>query len=197
MDTRRKAAMKGRKNVKDNIFMADQKPLTLDDYLCYDSKSRGNLGEQLPVAVYRMLEYSIREELVERFDKQTQIAVFRSAGRRAGEYFARHYLNMNQPLDQFVGELQDKMQEFKIGVLRIEEVDEETGKIILTVSEDADCSGLPMLGETVCNYDEGFVSGILSLYSGKPYRAVEVDCWATGDRVCRFRAEVIETENGR
>ena len=194
--------MKGWKNMEENIFMADKKPLTLDDYLCYDSESRGNLGEQLPVAVYRMLEYSIREELVERFDKETQIEVFRSAGRRAGEYFARHFLNMKQPLDQFVGELQDKMQQFKIGVLRIEDVDEATGKIILTVSEDADCSGLPMLGETVCNYDEGFVSGILSLYSGKPYRAVEVDCWATGDRVCRFRAEVIEaevveTESGR
>lgn len=52
-----------------------------------------------------------------------------------------------------------------------------------------------MLGETVCNYDEGFVAGILSLYSDKPYRAVEVDCWATGDRVCRFRAEIVETGN--
>ena len=49
-----------------------------------------------------------------------------------------------------------------------------------------------VLGETVCSYDEGFISGVLSLYSGKPYTAVEVDCWATGDRVCRFCAEVKE-----
>ena len=49
------------------------------------------------------------------------------------------------PLDQFVNELQKKMQELKIGVLRIEDVNEETGKIILTVAEDADCSGLPVL----------------------------------------------------
>ena len=69
-------------------------------------------------------------------------------------------------------------------------MNEETGKIILTVSEDADCSGLPVLGETVCNYDEGFISGILSLYSGKTYEAIEVDCWAIGDRVCRFHAEI-------
>ena len=181
--------------MEENIFMAGKKSLTLDDYLCYDSESRGNLGEQLPVTVYRMLEYSLREDLVERFGKETQIEIFRSAGRRAGAYFARHFLNMELPLDQFVGQLQDKMQQFKIGVLRIEDVNEATGKIILTVSEDADCSGLPMLGETVCNYDEGFVAGILSLYSGKPYRAVEVDCWATGDRVCRFHAEIMETGN--
>ena len=86
-------------------------------------------------------------------------------------------------------ELQARLREFKIGVLRMEDVNEATGRMILTVSEDADCSGLPVLGETVCNYDEGFIAGILSAYTGKPYTAVEIDCWATGDRVCRFRAE--------
>lgn len=173
-----------------NIFTMDHKPLTLEDYLRYDESSRGNLGAELPVIVYRMLEYSLREELVRRFGREDQIDIFRSAGRMAGEYFTKNFLNMDQPLDQFVGQLQDEMQKLKIGVLRIESVDEASGKIMLTVSEDADCSGLPVLGETVCNYDEGFISGILSFYSGKEYQAVEVDCWATGDRVCRFRAEV-------
>ena len=173
-----------------NIFTMDHKPLTLEDYLRYDESSRGNLGAELPVIVYRMLGYSLREELVRRCGREDQIDIFRSAGRMAGEYFTKNFLNMDQPLDQFVGQLQDEMQKLKIGVLRVESVDEASGKIMLTVSEDADCSGLPVLGETVCNYDEGFISGILSFYSGKEYQAVEVDCWATGDRVCRFRAEV-------
>lgn len=174
----------------ENIFMTEMASTSFEDYLKYDERSRGNLGDELPVLVYRMLEYSLKDELVRRFGKETQIEVFRSAGRTAGEYFARKMMNLDQPLDQFVSELQTKLQELKIGVLRIEEVDEESGRIILTVSEDADCSGLPVLGETVCNYDEGFISGILSVYSGKVYTAVEVDCWATGDRVCRFHANV-------
>lgn len=177
----------------DNIFMQDQKPIKFEDYLQFDEGSRGNLGEELPVIVYRLLEYSLKDELIERFGKETQIEIFRQAGRKAGEYFAKKLLDINQPLDQFVSQLQAKMQEMKIGVLRIEDVDEASGRIILTVAEDADCSGLPVLGETVCNYDEGFISGILSLYSGKSYTAVEVDCWATGDRVCRFHANVEET----
>ncbi len=176
-----------------NIFMQDQQPIKFEDYLQFDEGSRGNLGEELPVIVYRLLEYSLKDELIERFGKETQIDVFRQAGRKAGEYFAKKLLDMNQPLDQFVSQLQAKMQEMKIGVLRIEDVDEASGRIILTVAEDADCSGLPVLGETVCNYDEGFIAGILSLYSGKPYTAVEVDCWATGDRVCRFHANIEET----
>lgn len=179
----------------DNIFMQDVKPIQFEDYLQFNEGSRGNLGEELPVIVYRLLEYSLKDELVERFGKETQIDIFRQAGRKAGEYFAKKLLDMEQPLDQFVSQLQAKMQELKIGVLRIEDVDEESGRIILTVAEDADCSGLPVLGETVCNYDEGFISGILSLYSGKQYTAVEVDCWATGDRVCRFHANVEDADN--
>lgn len=176
----------------DNIFMADRKPIQFEEYLKYDENSRGNLGEELPVLVYRLLEYSLKEELIRRYGKDEQVEVFRSAGRMAGEYFTKNMLNLDQPMDQFVNELQNKMKELKMGVLRIEDVDEESGKIILTVAEDADCSGLPVLGETVCNYDEGFIAGILSVYSGKQYTAIEVDCWATGDRVCRFQANVEE-----
>jgi len=175
-----------------NIFLEDIKEIQFEDYFKYDTNSRGNLGDELPVMVYRLLEYSLKEELKNRFGKETQIDIFRSAGRMAGEYFARNILNLDVSLDQFVNELQQKLRELKIGVLRIEDVNEETGRIVLTVAEDADCSGLPVLGETVCNYDEGFIAGILSVYSGKTYTAVEVDCWATGDRVCRFHANVEE-----
>ena len=97
-------------------------------------------------------------------------------------------------MSDFIAQLQRKLEEMKIGVLRVEEVEEDTGRIVFTISEDADCSGLPMLGETVCNYDEGFLSGVLSVYTKKPYTAIEINCWATGDRVCRFRAEVQHNE---
>ena len=56
----------------------------------------------------------------------------------------------------------------------------------LTVSEDLDCSGLPIYGETVCNYDEGFIAGIFYVYTGKEFNVKEIDCWSTGDRTCRF-----------
>ena len=175
-----------------NIFTESMSPITFEEYLQYDDKGRENLGDELPVLIYRMLEYSLKDELRSRYGKDEQIEIFRSAGRKAGEFFAKRFLNLNQPLDQFVAELQNRLCDLKIGVLRIESVDEETGKIVLTVAEDADCSGLPILGETVCNYDEGFIGGILTTYSGRLYTALEVDCWATGDRVCRFHASVTE-----
>ena len=63
-----------------NIFMEDQKPLSFEQYLQYDEKSRSNLGETLPVLVYRMLEYSMKDELVSRMGKDSQNDIFRKAG---------------------------------------------------------------------------------------------------------------------
>lgn len=151
---------------------------------------RENLGAELPIVVYRLLEYSFREELIERLGKEAQVGIFRGAGFRAGGFFARSYLDLTLGMSEFIAQLQGRLEEMKIGVLRVEDIQEDTGKMVFTMAEDADCSGLPAWGEAVCNYDEGFLSGILTAYTGKPYSAVEVNCWATGDRVCRFQAEV-------
>ena len=51
---------------------------------------------------------------------------------------------------------------------------------------DAGCSGLPVTGETVCEFDEGFIAGIFHEFTGREFAVREVDCWASGDRVCRF-----------
>lgn len=178
--------------MEENVFLKDKKELKLADYMQAQVNGRENLGAEIPVAVYRLLEYSLREELTGKFGKEEQIRIFRNAGYRAGTYFAEKYLNSSLELSEFTAQFQKRLEEFKMGVLRIEKFDEDTGKMVLTVSEDVDCSGLPLLGETVCNYDEGFLAGVLTSYTGKPYTAIEVNCWATGDRVCRFRADIDE-----
>lgn len=178
--------------MEENVFFKDKKELVLADYMQAQVNGRENLGAEIPVAVYRLLEYSLREELTEKLGKEEQIRIFRSAGYRAGIYFAEKYLDASLELSEFTAQFQKRLEEFKMGVLRIEKFDEATGRVVLTVSEDADCSGLPLLGETVCNYDEGFLAGVLTSYTGKPYTAIEVNCWATGDRVCRFQADIDE-----
>lgn len=176
----------------ENVFLENKKKLSLAEYMNYNLGDRGNLGDELPVIVYRLMEYSMREQLTEEFGEEMQIRIFRSAGYKAGVYFAKKQLDITMPINRFIADLQARMEELKIGVLRVESFEEKTGVLILTVAEDVDCSGLPLLGETVCNYDEGFISGIMSTYMKKEYMAEEVDCWATGDRVCRFRVAPVE-----
>lgn len=175
-----------------NVFLDDKKTLTLDDFMKNNARERDNLGDQIPVTVYRLMEYAIREVLEERYGKEAQESVFREGGFRAGEYFAKNFLDITLPINEFLAQLGRELEILKIGVLHIEELNQETGRFMMTVAEDADCSGLPVLGETVCNYDEGFLSGVLTTYTGKAYKVREIDCWATGDRVCRFCAEVSE-----
>ena len=82
--------------------------------------------------------------------------------------------------------LSSLLKDLKVGIFRLEEMDPEANHLVATVAEDLDCSGLPMVNESVCTYDEGFLAGIFEAYTGKKYQVKEVDCWCTGERVCRF-----------
>ena len=151
---------------------------------------RKNLGEEMPIFVYRLFQFTIKDELAKRYGNETTVDIFRNAGRLSGIEFANHMLDLELEFDEFVAQLQQIFEDVKIGILRIEKFNMETGEATLTIGEDLDCSGLPITGETVCNYDEGFLAGILQVYTKKDYIVTEVDCWATGSRVCRFEAKV-------
>jgi predicted hydrocarbon binding protein len=106
---------------------------------------RPNLGNTTHVAVYRLMQYTLRDAIVKHTDSE----------------------------------------------MAIEKADLEKLEFTLTVDEDLDCSGLPMIEEAICTYDEGFLSGILETFTNRPFEVKEVDCWCTGDRTCRFTAKAV------
>ena len=156
-------------------------------------EGRGNLGEDMPVIVYRLLEYTMLHVLAEEYGEEKANDLFRRAGFLAGEQLAKNTMDLSVGFPEFIEQLQKAMRELKIAVIRIESYNEETGELFLTAAEDLDCSGLPATGEMVCQYDEGFISGLLYAYTGKKYNVREVDCWANGDRVCRFHGQLQAT----
>ena len=149
---------------------------------------RQTLGPELPVIVYRLLQYTLKSVLDRDFGREQACTILRRAGYLAGIAFAENVLDLTGDFDYFIAHLTDKLRELKIGFLYIEKADTDAMTFTLTVSEDLDCSGLPVTDETVCDYDEGFISGILETYTGRPFDVREVDCWASGDRTCRFCA---------
>lgn len=153
-------------------------------------EGRGALGEEMPVLVYRLMQFTMLDILSKEYGAEKADDLFREAGFLAGSEFAKATLDLTVDLDTFVANLQAALEDNKIGILRMESFDAETGNLVLTVSEDLDCSGLPVTDETVCSYDEGFIAGILGAYTGKTYEVKEIDCWANGDRTCRFRGTV-------
>jgi len=171
--------------MKENIVVPEFEWSRIGDI----AEGRKNLGGALPVAVYRLMEFTLFDTLKARYGEETAQDIFRQAGYTAGIAFAKNNLHLKEGFDAFAAELQSTLKTLLIGVLRIEKANEEKTKLVLTVSEDLDCSGLPVVGETVCHYDEGFIAGILKAYTGGDYEVVEIDCWASGDRTCRFSAD--------
>jgi predicted hydrocarbon binding protein len=151
---------------------------------------RPNLGNTTRLEVYRLMQFCFRDVLEQRFGAEAADDVFYDAGKLAGTEFAAHLLSQPADLGDFVAELQRVLRELGIGILRVEKADPEKGQFVVTVSEDLDCSGLPETGEAICIYDEGFIAALLESYTGRRFVVKEVDCWCTGDRTCRFTAEV-------
>jgi predicted hydrocarbon binding protein len=151
-------------------------------------EGRPNLGDSTSVVVYRLMQYTLRDVLIKTLGPERAGDIFYEAGRKAGKEFCKNLLDTALEFNEFVAELQKLLRELCVGVFRIEDMDSNTLDMTITVAEDLDCSGLPVTHETVCDYDEGFLAGILEGYTGKGFRVKEIDCWATGGRVCRFKA---------
>ncbi len=153
-------------------------------------EGRPNLGNTMDVSVYRLMQFTLRDVLIKQYDPETADKIFYEAGKQAGIEFCKELITKKDDFNEFVAELQELLKQLKIGILRIEKADLEKMHFMLTVAEDLDCSGLPTSDETICTYDEGFISGLLSEYTGKNFSTKEVDCWCSGDRVCRFEANL-------
>lgn len=151
---------------------------------------REHLGQEMPVLIYRLMQYSLFNILSRDCGEGKADEYFQQAGFLAGVEFAKSVLDLKTDFNTFLEKLRSTLLEYKIGILRMEQLNMDTGELVLTVGEDLDCSGLPVTGKTVCRYDEGFLAGILETYTGKKYDVKEIDCWASGDRVCRFRGTI-------
>ena len=177
----------------DNVFAEPKSHSVFSwDNLGDIREGRGDLGELMPVLVYRLMQFTMVDVLTKEFGGEKANEILRSAGHLAGVEFAKNTLDLAAEFNVFLAQLQKTLQEYKIGILRMEQFDSANGDITLTVGEDLDCSGLPISDETVCDYDEGFIAGILDSFTGNKYQVREVDCWANGDRVCRFKGSVVK-----
>ena len=172
--------------------MADRKYKFSWDLLGDIALGRPNLGPNTRLEVYRLMQFAFRDVMEQHLGTEKTDQIFYEGGKLAGLEFYKKIFSNIKDFHEFVKSLQETLRDMGIGILRVEEADMEKGAFVLTVSEDLDCSGLPDLGYEICTYDEGFIAGLLESFTGSPFKVKEVDCWCTGDRTCRFTAEVIK-----
>ncbi len=152
---------------------------------------RPNLGNTTRLEVYRLMQFCFRDILEQRYGADEADRIFYDSGYLAGREFYEQLIGPQDDINDMVAKLQAVIREMGIGILRVEEADMAQGRLVLTISEDLDCSGLPESCDQLCTYDEGFIAAILERFSGCAFEVKEVDCWCTGDRTCRFTAQKI------
>ena len=153
---------------------------------------RVNLGNQTSIEAYRLMQFTFRDVIEQYVGTEKTDKIFFDAGKLAGKEFYNNILTPTKDLNDFIRQLQKVLNDMKIGILRIEKSDMESGEFILTLSEDLDCSGLPELDFEICTYDEGFITSLFECFVGVPFNVKEIDCWCTGDRTCRFSAKAVK-----
>jgi len=152
---------------------------------------RPNLGNTTSVAIYRLMQYTLRDSAIKHTDPELAARIFYDAGYNSGRAIYQNLIKKADDVNDLIAKLQDLLKTLNIGILRMEKCDLERMAFTLTVEEDLDCSGLPMHDEAICVFDEGLIAGILDTFSGMNFEVKEVDCWCTGDRICRFEAKKI------
>ncbi|MDR1893229.1 MAG: 4-vinyl reductase [Spirochaetales bacterium] len=150
------------------------------------SDGRANLGASVDLEMYRLMQFTLRDILEQEFGEETTDKIFYKAGYMAGEFFFEQYIAPVSSVEEFVSKTQSILKEKKVGILRLEEADLANGKVLLTIDEDLDCSGLPEMDFETCVYDEGFVAALFKQFTSSEWKAKEIDCWCTGARTCRF-----------
>lgn len=80
---------------------------------------RENLGEEMPVYLYRLFQFTLKDEMIEVLGKEKTIEIFRSAGKKAGIEFALNRLDLTLAFNEFITHLQSVLEKDKIGVLRV------------------------------------------------------------------------------
>lgn len=151
-------------------------------------EGRPSLGNKTRLEIYRLMQFCFRDVVEQRLGADETDRIFYDAGYLAGSQFYSNIIGQPESLEDFISKLQAALKDLSVGILRVEEVDLSGDRLVLTVSEDLDCSGLPEQGYEICTYDEGFLAALLESYTGKPFNVKEIDCWCTGDRTCRFLA---------
>src|SRR5689334_13737495 len=104
------------------------------------AQGRPNLGSSTSVAVYRLMQFSLRDVAIQHHGVEAARRLFFDAGKLAGKVFCDNLLTKGQPLPQFVSQLQDALRDLNIGVLRVEKADLDALTFTMTIAEDLDCS---------------------------------------------------------
>ena len=89
------------------------------------AEGRPNLGFTTDVSVYRLMQFTLRDAMIQEFGVETADRIFYRAGETAGLHFYENVITKKESFNDFIADLQEMLKSMKIGILRVEKGDIE------------------------------------------------------------------------
>ncbi len=150
------------------------------------SVDRPQLGEDIPILIFRAFRLYSGEYLKEIVGDKGASMLFLNAGRQLGLSLARNLLD--EDVNRFLEKVSDFAKEEKLGILVVEDLNKE--KAVLRLDECITCSGMPNIGMRICHFETGIVAGLFEAFLGKRVKATETKCNAMGEGTCQVTVEL-------
>lgn len=159
------------------------------DMISDNDKKQFNSENRLNNSIYRLMKYNLRRVMIHRYGIMNADEIFFDAGRAAGKSFYSSLEGGEDTFDAFASRIQELFDNLDLGSFAIEKIDLERMRFTILMSKSPDCTVSGLSGENLCSYDEGFIEGLLSSYTGMDFRVKDVDCRNSGEGICRFIVE--------
>jgi uncharacterized protein len=138
-------------------------------------------SENDPFEFFRLIFHTLRISLL---TQGVDIdPILHEAGLKVGEAL---YEKVKDPdMANFLGNIADFWETHSLGSVEVKNLNPLT----ISVQDCFECSGLPYLGRPACAFDSGILESLFSLYNEEEAKVKETECYALGDKACRFIIE--------
>ena len=138
-------------------------------------------SENDPFEFFRLIFHTLRISLL---TQGVDIdPILHEAGLKVGEAL---YEKVKDPdMDTFLGNIANFWETHSLGSVEVKDFKPLT----ISVQDCFECSGLPYLGRPACAFDSGILESLFSLYNEEEAKVKETECYALGDKACRFIIE--------
>lgn len=82
-------------------------------------EGRPNLGRLMDVAVYRLMQFALRDVLIKELSVQATDDIFFKAGEKAGREFCKAFIDKSFDFNAFVSRTKEVLEQLKVGILII------------------------------------------------------------------------------
>lgn len=156
---------------------------------------RKTLGDTVPLSLFRALRMGAYEGMKEVTGRGAS-AIITRGGLLVGRNLGAQLLKDNMSLQDYLAGVVLTCKELSIGYVSVIDGDLNSF-VIVKVDECVTCSNIADIGETICHFEGGVISGIFEMYTKKMVRSTEIECCAKGNSACVFDVRIGQSPVGR